>query len=104
MLELYIFLALGAIFIIIGIITFLMKKPASLWSNFKGIEPKDYKPYNLRVGLLWIGFGIYVALLGVIAYFIEGNIRLIPLILGMMLGVILLMVIYSKIELKYKNK
>ena len=104
MIELYIFLALGALFIILGIYTSLMNKPAHFWSNFKSIEPKNYKPYNLRVGLLWIGFGIYVALLGVIAHFIEGNIKIIPVVVGMPFGVIILMVIYSRIELKYKGK
>ena len=104
MLELPIFLAFGITFIILGIYTIFMKGPAHFWSNFKNIEPKDYKPYNFKVGLLWIGFGIYAAILGIISYFIEGNIKIIILLVGLPFGVIALIILYARIELIYKNK
>lgn len=105
MIAYIIWASLGGLLAIMGIITIFLNKPASFWANFKSIEPKAYKEYNLRVGLIWIGFGIYLALIGLPFLLMEDNklAFLIP-ILGIVIGVIAVMVIYSKIELKFKQK
>ena len=106
MIEYIVWASLGALLSIMGIITIFMKKPAKFWTNFKSIEPKDYKSYNLRVGLIWMFFGLYLIIIGIPFLFMDDSNKILFIIpiLGIVIGVIAIMIIYSKIELKFKNK
>ena len=74
---------------------------------FTGCQPpavKDVKRYNNAVSILWfVSAGIY-EVIGVPLLFLEQNSLLfIPIIFGVVLGLIIMMVVYLRIEAKYKK-
>lgn len=74
---------------------------------FTGCKPpvvEDVKRYNSAVSKLWfVSAGIY-EVMGVPLLFLEQNsILFIPIIFGVVLGLIIMMVVYLRIEAKYKK-
>lgn len=61
--------------------------------------------YNKAVSKLWfVSAGVY-EIMGVPLLFLEQNsLWLVPIIFGVVLGFIVMMVVYLKIEAKYKKK
>lgn len=86
-----------------GIYCFFAKKPARFWANTNGVEVEDMKGYNRAMGILWIGFGAYFALIGLPLLF--GNLILTILVsmLGTVAGTIGLMAVYTAVISKKYN-
>lgn len=103
----FIWFAVGASFIGLGIYAFVSKKEVAFgfWSNAEVFPVDDVKAYNRAVGKLWCLFGIVFIVLG--WPLLEGpNTALILLsVLGIMLESIIAMVVYvTVIEKKYRRK
>lgn len=93
---------IGLFFVGMGITSFFAKKAMGFWANVQVPEIDRIKPYNHAVGRLYIVFGILIILFGL--PLLRGHTALILFsILGVMLTVIAMMVIYSRIEQKYRK-
>lgn len=94
----------GFLFVGIGFSSFKAKNPVGFWANAKVVPIDDVKSYNKAVGKLWCVFGIVLIFLGL--PMLEGQNS--PLILlsciGIMFEVIATMVVYMRIENKYRKK
>lgn len=105
-----IWVLLGMFFIREGIYCIKSKKEVAFgfWSTGKKpqIEEKNIKAYNKALGKLWCAFGFFIILLGTPFLGEEQNSLLFIIsTIGLILGVIMLMAIYTiKIEGKYKKK
>lgn len=93
---------IGLFFVGMGIASFFAKKAMGFWANVRVPEIDRVKPYNHAVGRLYIIFGILMVLFGL--PLLSGNTAFILFsVLGVMLAVITMMVIYSRIEQKYRK-
>ena len=75
---------------------------------FTGCKPpviENVEQYNKAVSKLWfVSAGVY-EIMGVPLLFLEQNSLLfVPIIFGVVLGFIVMMVVYLRIEAKYKKK
>lgn len=97
----------GGLFVVIGICSFSAKKPVGFWANVKSPsvdEISDIKAYNRAMGKMWCVFGIVFVLLGAPLLTGQNSPWILLSILGAMFSVIVLMVIYLRIERKYRKK
>ncbi|MDO4470690.1 MAG: hypothetical protein Q4C84_12680 [Bacillota bacterium] len=95
----------GLIFMGIGIFDYFSEKAAGFWANAKTVPIGDVKKYNRAVGKLFICFGMIFILLGLPLLFSEQNSPVILLsVIGVMFEVIGTMIVYMKIETKYRRK
>lgn len=94
--------SIGIFFFVLGIYTLKAKKPVSFWTVQQEIEVNDIKKYNCAVARLWFGFGIVMMLLGLPLFAGQNSPLVIISIIGMMFASIFLMVIYTRIEKKYR--
>ncbi len=100
-----IWVVVGLIFIGIGIFDYFSEKAAGFWANAKTVPIGEVKKYNRAVGKLFICFGIIFILLGLPLLFSEQNSPVILLsVIGVMFAVIGTMIVYMKIETKYRRK
>ena len=91
------------VFVYIGITIRNSNIPVNLFTFGDIPKVNDIKGYNKAVSNLWLVFTILFELIGVSLLFIKQNSPLVILIvLGVVLLVIGMMVIYTKIESKYK--
>lgn len=96
---------IGLIFIGIGIFDYFSKKPAVFWANAKTVPIGDMERYNRAVGKLFFCFGLVFILLGLPLMVSEQNSPVILLsVIGVMFAVIGTMIVYMKIEAKYRRK
>lgn len=90
-------------FLLFGIYCFFAKKPVGFWANdSRPLKVNHLKDYNHACGKLWIGFSFGLILLSI--PFLFGNIAIILLatVIGSFIDIITLMIIYSRIENKYR--
>ena len=92
------------IFLGIGISCRKSNEAVGLFTGCKPPVVEDVKRYNSAVSKLWfVSAGIY-EVMGVPLLFLEQNsILFIPIIFGVVLGLIIMMVVYLRIEAKYKK-
>ena len=92
------------IFLGIGIRCRRSKEAVGFFTGCKPLAIKDVKRYNRAVSRLWfVSAGIY-ELVGVPLMFLEQNSLLfVPIIFAVVFGMIAMMVVYLKIEAKYKK-
>lgn len=96
---------IGLIFIVIGIFDYFSEKPVGFWANAKTVPIGDVKMYNRAMGKLFFCFGIIFILFGLPLLFSEQNSPVILLsVIGLMFEVIGMMIVYMKIEAKYRRK
>ena len=96
---------LGLIFMGIGIFDYVSKKPAGFWANAKTVPINDVKAYNRAVGKLFFCFGVIFILLGLPLLLSKQNSPVILFsVIGVMFEVIGMMIVYMKIEAKYRRK
>ncbi len=88
-----IWLAVGAIFVIMGICSFFKKKPTGFWANVEQFDVNNLKKYNFAVGKLFIAYGIVFSLLGLPILSNNAGMVIIS-VLGTMLATIAIMGIY----------
>lgn len=89
----------GFVFVGLGIHAFWAKKPVHFWNIQEVIRVNDVRKYNRAMGILWIGAAIVFIAMG-IPLLMEDMAWI--SILGGMWWAILLMVIYTRIEKKYR--
>lgn len=88
-------------------IGFSCRKSDTAVGFFTFSEPpivSNVKDYNNKVGLLWIISAIVFEIIGIPLLFLKQNSPLfIPIIFAVIIWVIVLIVVYLRIEEKYKN-
>lgn len=105
MLAFLIWSVCALLFIVLGISARKKDKPVGFWANASAPEVTDVKKYNAAVSWLFIVFAIVFELLGLPLLFSEQNSPAILFsILGMLPLVIVTMVVYTRIESKYRKK
>ena len=94
-----------AIFIGIGISCRKSQEAVGFFTGCKPPTIENVERYNKAVSKLWfVSAGIY-EVMGVPLLFLEQNSLLfIPIIFGVVIGLILMMVVYMRIEARYKKK
>lgn len=95
---------ISAFFIVLGVVCFFYKKPMYFWTVKEMYRVRDIKKYNAALGKLWIGFAIVLELLGLPLLLGQNMPWVILTLLGTAWSAIILMVLYSKIEKKYRIK
>ncbi|MDE6024924.1 MAG: hypothetical protein K2G45_05660 [Lachnospiraceae bacterium] len=94
----------GCCFILLGIFSFISKKPIGFWANVKMFEVNDIRQYNNAMGKLWCSFGILFIVLGLPLLYGQNSPLVIISILGTMFETIVYMIIYTQvIERKYNT-
>lgn len=98
------FILAGLLIIVIGIFSITSKKPAGFYTFTKPkIDDSNIKEYNKKTGILFICFGIVVALFELPFYFCSEDFFGIIVILLMPILVISIICIYEfKILRKYR--
>lgn len=105
MLAFLIWSACAASFLVMGLLSRTKDKPVGFWANANPPEVTDVKRYNAAVGWIFIFFAIVFELLGLPLLFSEQNSPAILFsILGMLPLVIVTMVVYTRVENKYRKK
>ena len=95
--------AVSVIFLIIGISTWKAKEAAGFFTFVNPPKVKDTKQYNHAVAKLWFAAAFIFEILGVPFLWYEQNSPLIIfIILGVVILVIAMMIIYVRVEAKYK--
>lgn len=95
----------AVIFFIMGLIDRKSDKPVGFWANAKVSEIENIPEYNNAVAKIWFVFAVVLELLGIPLIFIKQNSPIIMfLVIGMMFLIIVIMVVYTKVEDKYRKK
>ncbi len=93
------------IFFIMGLIDRKSDKPVGFWANAKVSEIENIPEYNNAVAKIWFVFAVVLELLGIPLLFIKQNSPMIMFaVIGMMILIIVIMVVYTKVEDKYRKK
>lgn len=90
----------GLGFVGLGIYAFCAKRPVRFWNIQQEIQVNDVRKYNRAMGILWIVAAILFIIVGLPILF-GGDMAWIS-ILGAMWWAIFLMVVYTRIEKKYR--
>ena len=94
----------ACIFIGVGITCRKSEEPSGFFTGCKPPEIKDVSRYNKAVSRLWFVSALVYELLGVPLMFLEQNsLWFVPIVFGIIIGVITMMVVYLKIEGKYRK-
>lgn len=96
---------IGLLFMGVGLSAFRSEKPAGFWANAATVPMEDVKSYNRAVGKLWCAFAAgFVLLLGLPMCAGEGSPLILLSCIGIMYEVIAVIVVYMRIEKKYRRK
>lgn len=90
------------VFILFGILAWRSKKAVRFWNISQQIQVSDVKKYNRAVAKMWFAFSGLLAAIGVPMLAGQNSAWIAVPILGGMLWAIALMVVYMKIEAKYR--
>lgn len=93
---------ISVLFIGLGIVCFFYKKPMYFWTVKEVYKVRDVKKYNAALGKLWLAFGVLLELLGLPLLLAQKMPWVLLTLLGTVWLAILLMVLYTKIEKKYR--
>lgn len=91
----------AVLFVGIGIACFVAKKPVGFFANVKPPQIRDVRAYNRAVGKLWLVFDAVFALLGISLLWPDSPLILLSIV-GLMWAIILMILVYLRIEQKYK--
>ena len=93
------------IFVYIGISCRKSDEPVGFFTGSKPTEIENVSAYNRAVSRLWFVSTVIYEIMGVPLLFLEQNsVLFIPIVFGVMIGLIVMMVVYLKIEGKYRRK
>ena len=100
-----VFVIMGLFFVGMGIYCFFAKeaRPMGFWANAKPLPMKDVKGYNRAMGKLWCVFGVVFIILGLPLLAGQNYGLIVISIIGIMFEAIGAMVVYTRIEAKYKK-
>lgn len=92
------------LFVGIGLKCRKSDEPTGFFIGCKPAEIKNVSGYNKAVSKLWFAATVIYEIMGVPLLFLEQNSLLfIPIIFGVVVGLIVMMVVYLKIEGKYRK-
>ena len=95
----------AVIYMLIGISTWKSKQEAGFFTFSKPPKMKDVVQYNHAVGKLWFSFAVVLEVIGIPFLFIEQNSPIaILMIFEVMVLVIAIIIIYLRIEKKYRQQ
>lgn len=101
--ELYLcWLAGDAVTLIFGIYAWLAKEPVRFWTVGQKIQVNSIKKYNHAVAKLWFLLTIGLAAFGLPLISGQNSAWIVVSILGTVFLSIIVMVIYTRIEKKYR--
>lgn len=103
MIGFVIWLLCATLFFIIGVSCMLSKKQVGFFANVKPPKVRDVAAYNHAVGKLFMGFAVIFALLG-LPLLKPGSALVMLSVVGVMLEIIVLIILYLRIEQKYEKK
>ena len=93
------------LFLIIGLRTWKSQKPVGFFTFSEAPDVKDVTKYNHAVSILWMTAAVLLELLGVPLLFLEQNApQTILIIFGTVGLMIAMMIAYTRIEARYRNK
>ena len=93
------------IFMIIGISAWKSKQEVGFFTFSKPPKMNDAIKYNHAVGKLWLSFAVILEVIGIPFLFIEQNSPIFILIIfGVVILVIAIIIIYLRIEKKYRQQ
>ena len=93
------------IFVLIGISAWRSKQEVGFFSFSKPVKMRDIVKYNHAVGKLWVSFAAILEFIGIPFLFAEQNSPIfIFILLEVMVLVIAVIIIYLKIEEKYREQ
>lgn len=91
------------IFLAIGVSAWKAKEPIGFFTFVNSPKVKDTKQYNHAVAKLWFAAAVIFEILGVpMLWSKQNSSQVIFIILGVMVLVIAMMVVYTRVEAKYK--
>ena len=86
-----------------GVYALNAKKAVSLWAGTEAPKVKDVKKYNRAGAILWFVYTVLFELFGIPLLFLEQNSAgFVTVILGTVAATIGMMVVYVRIEKKYR--
>ncbi|MDO4286833.1 MAG: hypothetical protein Q4C40_03825 [Eubacteriales bacterium] len=103
MLGFIIWLLCAGLLLILGVSCMRSKKQVGFFANVKPPKVRDIMAYNHAVGKLLIGFAVMFALLGIPLLWPDSALVMISVV-GVMLEVIVVIILYLRVEEKYKIK
>ena len=93
----------AVIFLVIGVSTWKAKEAAGFFTFVEPPKVKDVRRYNHAVAKLWLAAALILEILGVPMLWLEQNSsQIIITILGVMVLVIAMVVVYIRVEEKYR--
>lgn len=92
------------VFMLIGISCRKSDEAVGFFTFVKPPIIEDVKAYNNAVAVLWFVSAVVLEIIGIPILFLKQNSPLfVPIILAVIIWLILLMIVYLKIEAKYKK-
>lgn len=104
MLAFIIWAIVGLFFLGLGIYSFRAKKAVGFWANAETLPMEDVKGYNKAMGKLWCVFSVIFIVLGLPLLAGQNSALVIMTILGIVFEMIGTMIVYLRIEEKYRVK
>lgn len=98
-----IFVLLGLLFIGMGIHCYLAKEAVHFWANVKRAEIRHVKEYNRKVGNLWFLYGGSFLVFALPFKAGQNSGWIVISVLGIVFMSLLLMILYSLLESKYRK-
>ena len=93
----------AVIFLMIGVSTWKAKEAAGFFTFVNPPKVKDAKRYNHAVAKLWLAAALILEVLGVPMLWLKQNSpQIVFTILGVVILVIAMMIVYIRVEAKYK--
>lgn len=93
------------IFVFIGVSAWKSKQEVGFFTFSKPVKMNDIVKYNHAVGKLWFSFAMILEVIGIPALFAEQNSPIfILMVLEVIILVIAIIIIYLKIEKKYRKQ
>ena len=94
----------AAIFVIIGTSCRKAKDAVGFFTFVKPPAVKDTEKYNKSVSILWLVVAVVLEIIGIPMLFLQQNSPwLIPMPIAGLFGIIVMMVVYLRIEAKYRD-
>lgn len=93
------------LFVSIGVKCGRSKVPVGFFANVETTQVENVEKYNKAVSKLWFVTATIYEIMGIPLLFLEQNsLYFIPIVFGVMFEMIVMMVVYLKIEAKYRVK
>lgn len=101
--RVYLIWAVGcSVLFVFGTYAWFAKKPVSFWTINQKIQVSNIKKYNRAVAKLWFVFAAGLAVLGLPLMAGQNSAWIVITILGAMFWAIAFMIVYTRIEKKYR--